>query len=113
MPLKIMMDLLLIADFTKTLVPSIKSIISNHKVRPDVINLVVTNLKRSKKIDIDGFKCFSVKLTGTRVEEMYSAEIPQVSSKFSLSRVKRGGFQTFSPKTVRIWSSRVVFHQDA
>ena len=31
---------------------------------------------------------FSVKLTGTRVEEMYSAEIPQVSSEFSLSRVK-------------------------
>ena len=30
----------------------------------------------------------SVKLTGSRVEEMYSAEIPQVSSEFSLSRVK-------------------------
>ena len=53
---------------------------------------------------------FSVKLTDTRVDEWNLAEIPPVDPKFSLLRVKvseispveQGGFQTFSPETVRI-----------
>ena len=38
--------------------------------------------------------CYSVKLIDTRVEEVYLAEIPQVSFKFSLSRVKMSEMQS-------------------
>ena len=38
---------------------NLKSIIDAPQVNPDVLNLVETNLKKSKKIAIDGYKCFN------------------------------------------------------
>ena len=38
---------------------SLKSIIDDPQVDPDMINLVETNLKKSSKLDIDGYKCFN------------------------------------------------------
>ena len=38
---------------------SLQSIIDDPHVNPDVINLVETNLKKSSKLDIEGYKCFN------------------------------------------------------
>ena len=38
---------------------SLQSIVDDPQVNPDVINLVETNLKKSSKLNIDGYKCFN------------------------------------------------------
>ena len=38
---------------------SLQSIVDDPEVNPDVVNLVETNLKKSSKLEINGYKCFN------------------------------------------------------
>ena len=43
----------------KSKLVSLQSIVDDPEVNPDVINLIETNLKKSSKLDVAGYKCFN------------------------------------------------------